>query len=266
MIDCSNFKGKAYKDLTLEDMNDVQFNNIDEVDQFYSFYSLAIGFSLRKNKLDKNRAGTLVLIRHLVYSQEGVRRGFEVRRPDVEVQSQQPVDESNWQDGRQNNDPLVKRTVGQRRNSRQKIGQKKGTQCRRITRGNCPTSFTVRLCIERGVYYVSKFVTVHNHDLFIVDDRQFLRSHRKVSESDVVTVNSLRRVSVRTCYEYQFLVQQDGAYEFVGFTLKDLYNKLQGEKSGIMMDGDSQSSVTWMNIKAMQDPYFYFIFIELNSC
>lgn len=89
------------------------------------------------------------------------------------------------------------------------------------------------------MYYVSEFVTVHNHDLVIVDDHQFFRSHRKVSESDVVTVNSLRRVSVRTCYVYQFLVQQVGAYKFVGFTLKDLYNKLQGEKSGIIMDGDS---------------------------
>ncbi|KAK9912106.1 hypothetical protein M0R45_035980 [Rubus argutus] len=259
--DCLNFRGKAYKDLTFEDMNDVEFRSIDEVDQFYSFYSLVTDFSMRKNKLDKNRAGTLVLRRQLVCSKEGVRRGTEVRQLDVEHRSRPPVNEFDWLDGQQNNDHPIRRTVGHKRNNRQKTGQEKGTKSRRITRENCPTSLTVRLYTERGVYYVSEFVTVHNHELTIANHRQFLRSHRKVNESDVATVNSLRRVSVRTCYAYQFLVQQAGGYEFVGFTLKDLYNKLQGEKAEIMIDGDSQASITWMNMKAMQNPYFYCIFI-----
>lgn len=132
--DCLNFRGKAYKDLTFEDMNDVEFRSIDEVDQFYSFYSLATGFSMRKNKLDKNRAGTLVLRRQLVCSKEGVRRGSEVRQPDVEQRS---------------------------------------TKSRRITRENCPASLTVRLCTERGVYYVSELQFIDYQTL--VENQDFGR-------------------------------------------------------------------------------------------
>lgn len=107
-------------------MNDVEFNSIDEVDQFYSFYSLATGFSIRKNKLDKNRAGTLVLIRQLVCSKEGVRRGFEVRWPDVEVWSQQLVDESNWQDGWQimifsSEEQLARQEIAAKRQGKKRI-------------------------------------------------------------------------------------------------------------------------------------------------
>ncbi|KAK9943739.1 hypothetical protein M0R45_009339 [Rubus argutus] len=61
----------------------------------------------------------------------------------------------------------------------------------------------------------------------------------------------MKGVSVKTSMAYEFLVHQTGGYPFVGFTLKDLYNKL---------DGDAQSSVAWMNIKALRDPHFYCIF------
>jgi hypothetical protein len=32
-------------------------------------------------------------------------------------------------------------------------------------RGNCPASFTVRLCIKQEVYYTTKFFIEHNHIL-----------------------------------------------------------------------------------------------------
>lgn len=66
--------------------------------------------------------------------------------------------------------------------------------------------------------------------------------------------------SVKTRCAYEFLVHAASRHEFVGFTIKDLYNKLKEARAGVLLNGDAQSCVTWMNMKAMQDPYFYCIF------
>ncbi|KAL6127468.1 hypothetical protein ACLB2K_070833 [Fragaria x ananassa] len=87
-----------------------------------------------------------------------------------------------------------------------------------------------------------------------------MRSHRHVRDNDLAQVNALRKVSMRTCRAYEYLVHQAGGYEFVRFTLKDLYNAMQGERTEILMDGDAQSAITWMNLKALQDPQFSCIF------
>ncbi|KAL6194747.1 hypothetical protein ACLB2K_035823 [Fragaria x ananassa] len=68
-----NEEGKRYEDLRYEDLKEVDFESVEEVDTFYSFYSLAMGFSFRKEKLDKNIYG-IVVRRQLVCSKEGTRK------------------------------------------------------------------------------------------------------------------------------------------------------------------------------------------------
>jgi hypothetical protein len=41
--DLLQYRAKPYKDLTLGDLKDVAFESIEEVDQFYFYYSLAKG-------------------------------------------------------------------------------------------------------------------------------------------------------------------------------------------------------------------------------
>lgn len=131
---------------------------------------------------------------------------------------------------------------------------------RRITRCNCEARLTVRLCQKRGVYYASEFVTKHNHQLARPEHVRFLRSHRKVLDHDIAQVTALRKVSVSTCRAYELLVHQAGGYEFVGFTIKDLYNRLDSERREIMVDGDGQAAISFMNLKASRDPHFYCFF------
>ncbi|XP_040364040.1 protein FAR1-RELATED SEQUENCE 5-like [Rosa chinensis] len=248
MQDFTLFRGKPYQDLTLDDLKEVEFNTIEEVDRFYNYYSLAKGFSMRKYKQDKNRAGTLIIRRQLVCSRQGQRK------------------QSGPNSGKQDSwkDSFVKdcrhRSDGKKDIMGQHPHKKPRTKNRRITRCNCPASLTVRLCTKRGVYYASEFSTEHNHALTRPEHRHFLRSQRHVSDYNLAQVNTLRKVSVRTCRAYEFLVHQAGGYEFVGFQPRDLYNKMQGERREIMMDGDAQSSITWMNLKALRDPHFYCIF------
>lgn len=47
--DYLHYRGKKYEDLQLQDLNEVEFRTVDEVDQFYAYYSLALGFSVRKH-------------------------------------------------------------------------------------------------------------------------------------------------------------------------------------------------------------------------
>ncbi|KAL6182214.1 hypothetical protein ACLB2K_043637 [Fragaria x ananassa] len=70
---CLHYKRKRYEDLRYEDLKEVDFESVEEVDTFYSFYSLAMGFSFRKEKLDKNIYG-IVVRRQLVCSKEGTRK------------------------------------------------------------------------------------------------------------------------------------------------------------------------------------------------
>ncbi|KAK9931103.1 hypothetical protein M0R45_018398 [Rubus argutus] len=119
---------------------------------------------------------------------------------------------------------------------------------------------TVKLCKDRGVYYVSEFTTFHNHKLAKPKHRHFMRSHRKVKDSDIAAVTAMRKVSVKTSCAYEYLVHAAGGHEFVGFTIKDLYNKLNKGHAEVLLDGDAQACVTWMNMKAMRDPQFYCFF------
>ncbi|KAK9928610.1 hypothetical protein M0R45_025736 [Rubus argutus] len=254
------FRGKPFKDLMFDDLRDVKFGTIAEVDEFYSYYSLANEFSMRKRRCDKNRAGTLVLCRKLVCSKEGQRGGAS---PNEDDNDQQLPKERNVkrtesilkQNEIRNETSLrMKRVIGNNTNPTAR------KQIRRLTRENCPSSMTVKLCKDRGVYYVSEFTIFHNHELARPEHRYFMRSHHKVKDSDIAVVSAMRKVSVKTSCAYEYLVHAAGGHEFVGFTIKDLYNKLNKAHEEVLLDGDAQACVTWMNMKAMRDPQFYCFF------
>ncbi|KAK9932068.1 hypothetical protein M0R45_019318 [Rubus argutus] len=70
-------------------------------------------------------------------------------------------------------------------------------------------------------------------------------------------VLSMRNASIPTSWAYDYIVNQCGGFEFVGFTAKDLFNKLDVERRVNMMNGDAQAAITFMNARAIEDPDFY---------
>jgi zinc finger SWIM domain-containing protein 3 len=235
--DCLHFRGKKYEDLQLEDLDGVEFKTADEVDQFYAYYSLAIGFSVRKHKSDKNSEAKIRRI-ILVCSRQGQRQSHAPKKQKYSTEK--------------NNDP---EGHGCPSNSR-----KHAPPSRRVTRCNCQARLSVLLCKSTGVYYATDFVTEHNHNLVRREHVRFLRSHRSVMDHDIAQVSSMRKVSISTCQAYELLVHQAGGYDFVGFTLKDLYNHLDSGRREILLDGDAQASISFMNLKALRDPHFYCFF------
>ncbi|KAM5578706.1 protein FAR1-RELATED SEQUENCE 5-like, partial [Rosa sericea] len=273
-LDCLHFNGKKYEDLRSSDMIGVEFSSVEAVDTFYAYYSLAMGFSFRKEKLCRN-AAQVVVRRQLVCSKEGERK--KRGKPDPSFASEIISCAQNLSPPHGTKPVCKRKTVNQKpivedadtrsmKRSGKQFGdgehEKKGRRPpqRNITRGNCQARITARRCKESGVFCVVQFITEHNHALATAEFVPFLRSHRKVRDHDVAQVTALKKVSVGTCRAYEFLVHQAGGHEFVGFTIKDLYNKMDAERRELMVDGDAQSTISFMNLKASKEAEFFCLF------
>ncbi|KAK0594891.1 hypothetical protein LWI29_001629 [Acer saccharum] len=66
------------------------------------------------------------------------------------------------------------------------------------TREGCRASFKINFDREKISWVVTDFVTEHSHNLSPGNHRQFLCSHRNVSDSHISQVQSLRAVGMKT--------------------------------------------------------------------
>lgn len=133
----------------------------------------------------------------------------------------------------------------------------RGRTPRKITRVNCKAKFRVNYNELVGAYVVKAFVPEHSHELATGNQTAFIRSHRNVGKSDLARANTMSKVSIRPCHAYEYMVEQAGGYKTVGFTEKDLYNKLDQQRRTTSFESDSEGALAYMNALAAQDPYFY---------
>lgn len=229
------FNGQNIKKLCLKDFDGVGFTSVDDAEKMYAYYSHVVGFSTRRFKLDKDREG-LIVRREWVCSKQGQSPGQMKKRTPKSVK--RSANEQTQFEKKKHRKFSVGRGI-------------------RYTRVFCPAAFTIRYSRERGEYYVSKFVTHHNHELAMPGEVQFLRSHRAVKEHDIAQLEALRGAQVHTSRAYEYLVHQAGGYQYVGFTMKDLYNNLDKRRRAQKLDCDAQSVVTWMNMKGCVEKDFY---------
>ncbi|KAI8572537.1 hypothetical protein RHMOL_Rhmol01G0207200 [Rhododendron molle] len=127
-----------------------------------------------------------------------------------------------------------------------------------LTRVGCPAVFSVTLEGSSGKYLVNNFVSVHNHPMIGPCGVPFLRSHRKVRSSDKASANTMHKVGIKTSHIMDFMVQQSGGYEFVGYTQKDLYNYFTAQRNIEVADGDAEGALAYLCAKAENDPLFYY--------
>ncbi|BFG15366.1 hypothetical protein CerSpe_016400 [Prunus speciosa] len=66
------YDGLNFHDMSIDDLKGREFANFEEAEKFYSEYALAIGFSIRRNRLGRGEGG-LVRSRQWVCSKEGKR-------------------------------------------------------------------------------------------------------------------------------------------------------------------------------------------------
>lgn len=85
----------------------------------------------------------------------------------------------------------------------------------------------------------------HNHISASQKDIQFLRSHRKISESDIAQAMTLRGIGIKTSKIIKLFVLQSGSYDKTRFTIKDLCHQVNKQKRKETLNGDIESGIAY---------------------
>ena len=96
------------------------------------------------------------------------------------------------------------------------------------TRVGCKAmiSFTVK----DGIWTISHINSDHNHELAKPEERQFLRSGRKVTDACGQVFTSMKDARIGAIKAFFYVANEVGGPENVGCTKKDVYNYLQRKK------------------------------------
>ncbi|KAL4371124.1 hypothetical protein AHAS_Ahas06G0134400 [Arachis hypogaea] len=94
-----------------------------------------------------------------------------------------------------------------------------------LTRCGCLREMRKRPKCNSGIWYVSRFVDNHNHDLLPAKFVAYLPSYRKIFDVDLAHMDSLRQVRISIPKIYESIVTQGGGFNLVSFTKRDMYNE-----------------------------------------
>ena len=131
-------------------------------------------------------------------------------------------------------------------------------RCNRLeTRTGCKA--LMRFTVSNGVWMISHINFEHNHELAKPEERQFLRSCRKIFEaSGVVDVGRRWRKPL------SYLGNDFGGDRNVQFAKKDMENYLPREMGNMMEPGDAQSLLNYFRRKKCEDPSFFYA-VQVNQ-
>ena len=79
-----------------------------------------------------------------------------------------------------------------------------------MTRVACEAAFRIGLNRKYEKWIVKEFIGKRNHNLVDPISRQFIRSHRTVSNPDKAQVDVLHKVGVKTTQIMDYMVKQSG--------------------------------------------------------
>ncbi|KAK9288971.1 hypothetical protein L1049_017442 [Liquidambar formosana] len=131
------------------------------------------------------------------------------------------------------------------------------SEAKSITRCGCLAAFRIAYKQKLNVWVVKKFNAEHNHELVPISEVQFLRSHRAMSGADKAQADAMRKVGIRTCHVIDHMQSQSGGYQNIGFTPKDLYNYVDGQRRKQIVDGDAMGCLAYLTAKADSDHGFF---------
>ncbi|XP_028116874.1 protein FAR1-RELATED SEQUENCE 5-like [Camellia sinensis] len=195
-----------------------KFDSVEDGEDFYNAYAKAKGFSIRKSRFNTNKEGKVVS-RLWLCSREGQRL------------------------------PKYLDCVAE-----------KSRAPKALTRVGCKVQFRIRYDAdagEGGKYVVTHFIVDHNHELAEQHCVMYLRSHRSLNSADKAQAMAMRNVDVKTSQIMDYMVNQSGSYENVGFIRTDLHNHIQAERKAEVEDGDAQGALVYLCAKLDVDARFF---------
>ncbi|XP_050387196.1 protein FAR1-RELATED SEQUENCE 5-like [Argentina anserina] len=248
-------KDKNLSGLCMKDFQDILFDSVEEAEKFYSYYAFMVGFSKKKWKIDKKVYDGVEMI---------TRRAWACSKQGTCVPKRKQMgefDDPNDTDAEEEEDELSDVDENDKTKGPQLVRRKKTKKSvgrdRRYSRTGCKCFMAIKLLKEKGKYQVTRFLTTHNHGLADIFERHFLRSNRKVTMQDILEVEALGDANVHTSAAFNYLVQQSGGREFVGFMLKDLYNKMATHNQSKTQFGDAEAAMNWLRVRGSEEEQFF---------
>ncbi|KAF1863307.1 hypothetical protein Lal_00031306 [Lupinus albus] len=91
---------------------------------------------------------------------------------------------------------------------------------RKETRCGCLARMKIHIDNEKGDWYVSYFVDEHNHELVGEHYGAMIASNRRMTETDVAQMNTMREVGIGTGKIFGSFAGQCGGYQYIRWTKK----------------------------------------------
>ncbi|KAK2655466.1 hypothetical protein Ddye_008518 [Dipteronia dyeriana] len=89
-------------------------------------------------------------------------------------------------------------------------------------------------------------------------DKQYrVLRRKKVDEGDHAQTDPMGRNFIRGCQTFKYMVEQKLGYSKIGFTQKNMYNKIAKMRRSKAFESDSQATILYLKSKAFFEQNFY---------
>ncbi|KAJ1405631.1 Zinc finger, PMZ-type [Sesbania bispinosa] len=123
------------------------------------------------------------------------------------------------------------------------------------TRCDCRANFRIHVDKVTNRWYATVFYDEHSHPLLDKRYSGMLPGHRKMSESDIIQMNSLLQAGISPAHIFGHFALQCGGYEKVGFRLKDIYNQIERQRR--KQCSDAMAAIEYLGELGKKDEIMY---------
>ncbi|KAK2642089.1 hypothetical protein Ddye_023852, partial [Dipteronia dyeriana] len=92
-------------------------------------------------------------------------------------------------------------------------------------------------------YIVRAFEENYCHKLATFREVAYVLSHRNIDAKDLTEIDAMGNCCIRPCLTYEYMVTQKGGYSKIGFTQKDMYNRIDAKRLDEAFESDSHAAL-----------------------
>ena len=122
------------------------------------------------------------------------------------------------------------------------------------TRIDCKARLLVYLDKITSTWKMSKLEEAHNHEITSQRFVHLIPNHCGITDAEKAQIDSMHRYGVQTSQIMGFMASQAGGYSHLRFSKKDLYNYIDRERRGKIIDGDAAAAISYLQGKVDAEP------------
>ncbi|KAM0846990.1 hypothetical protein ACQ4PT_055318 [Festuca glaucescens] len=122
----------------------------------------------------------------------------------------------------------------------------------------CGCTARMKISLRSGFYDVYEFEASHNHILAPRTMTHFLRSQRKVTESQIANAEVVKSIGISNKATIDLMAKQAGGIENLGYTREDMKIWLYSKRTIQAKKGDTGGVLEYMEKKVSEDVNFFY--------